>query len=198
MLATPCASSTAPTPMASPFVLHYYHPHPAVRPPPQTAAPSSTASRSPAEACSSASTAAKTYRGGEEQAVVATTAATARPAGVCACLRAWTATSLEDAIHDRPCRVAVVEEESAAAAGLARGGRRTDAMVAGARRRAADQALGPRRPPRSWMLRWKTTSVEMVARLLRTTTVLLNSRTAVERRLRLLRLLLLLETTIST
>ena len=44
-------------------------------------------------------------------AVVATTAATARHAGVCVCPRVWTVTSLEDATRDRPCRVAVVEEE---------------------------------------------------------------------------------------
>jgi hypothetical protein len=125
-------------------------------------------------------------------------AATARHAGVCVCPRVWTVTSLEDATRDRPCRVAVVEEESAAAVGLARGRRRMDAMVAEARRRVADQALGPRRPRRSSMLRWKTTSVATAARLLRTTTVPLNSRMAVERRLQPLRLRLLLVTTTST
>ena len=131
-------------------------------------------------------------------AAVATTAATARLAGVCVCPRVWTATNLEDATHDRPCRAVVVEEESAVAAGLARRERRMDARVAEARRRAADPALGLRRLRRSWMLRWKTTSVAMAAQLLRTTTALLNSRMAVERRLQPLRLLLLLETTTST
>ena len=197
MLVMLCASSTAPTLTASPFASHYYHPRPAVRRP-QTVVPSSTALRSPAEACSSASTAARTYREGEEVAAVATTAATARRAGVCVCPKVLTATSLEDATHDRPCRAVVVEEESAVAAGPARGEMRTDAMAAEARRRAADQARGLRRLLRSWMPRWKTTSVVTAAQLLRTTTVLLNSRMAVERRLQPLRPLLLLETTTST
>jgi hypothetical protein len=199
MLATLCASSTAPTPTDSPFVSHYYHLRPPAARPLQTADLSSTASRSPAGACSTASIAATKCREGGEVAVVATTAATARRARVCVCPKAWIATSPADATHDRLCQAVVVEEESAVAAGLAPREKILDVEEAEARRKKAGPAHGLRRPPRSWTLRWRTTlAATAAAQRLRTITALLNSRTVVERRLQPPRLLLLLETTTST
>ena len=137
---------------------------------------------------------------GEEEAAVATTAATAR-GKACVCPKAWTVTSPAEETHDRPCPAVVVEEGNVVDADQVRGGRKVVVVAAGEEREKManrPEARDQRRRPRSWMLRWRITSaaavvVTVVAQ--RPATATHSSKTAVDR---LLRLPLRLETTTST
>jgi hypothetical protein len=133
---------------------------------PQRAALYSTALRSPAGACSTASTAATmSHRGGEEEAVVATTAATAREKA-CVCQKASIVTSQAEETRGHPCLAAVVVEGNVVDADQVRGGRKPAAVVAGEEGETMAnplEARDRRRRPRSWMLRWKTTSAAAAA-----------------------------------
>jgi hypothetical protein len=165
---------------------------------PQRAALYSIALRSLAGACSSASTAATmlAHRGGGEEAAVATTAATAR-GKACVCQKVLTVTSPAEEIHDHLCLAAVVVEEgSVVDADLVPGGRKPAAVAVEGRKRMVNrlEARDRRRQPRSWMLRWKTTS-EAAVLVQKPTMAMHSSRTAADQ---LLRLPLRLETTIST
>jgi hypothetical protein len=169
---------------------------------PQRAVLYSTVLRSPAGACSTASTAAtmSPHRGGEEEAAVATIVATAR-GRVCVFPKASTVTSPAEETHDRLCLVAAVEDGNVVDADLVRGGRKAVAVVAGeGRERMANrlEARDRRRRPRNSMLRWRITSAAAVVtavllQMLATATH--SSKTAVDP---LLRHLLRLETTTST
>ena len=115
----------------------------------------------------------------------ATTAATAR-GKACVCQRASIDTSPAEETRDHPCLVAVVEEENVVAAGLVREGRKAGAVVAEGSARMANrlEARDRRRRPRSWTLKWRTTSEAAAATVVlaqRPTTAPHNSRTVAAR-----------------